>query len=306
MDLLEKFAAITKRIPVKPLNNIAFWGLFVLSIYLSAQITWKLIPTSDFKSEWQPMGMVTQVQNGTTNFDVNEIQKLSLFGQTEKKIDKPKPVKQVITDAPKTNLSLQLTGVVASTHEQNGLAVIASSGSQETYSVGDKINRTSAILKEVFADRVIIANAGRYETLMLDGVKYTPSGELLKTRTSENGSNKVTKIDKRNNQKLARDIDMYREQIMQNPGKLSDYLSISPMRNQGELQGYRLNPGSNSEFFREAGLRPNDLAKSLNGYDLTDMNQSIEVMGQLPELTEISVIVERQGQLVEILLSLPQ
>ncbi|MCH1932385.1 type II secretion system protein GspC, partial [Shewanella sp. A25] len=79
---------------------------------------------------------------------------------------------ELITDAPKTSLSILLTGVVASTAEQRGVAVIESRGSQNTYSLGDKIDGTSASLKEVYADRIIITNNGRYETLMLDGLEF--------------------------------------------------------------------------------------------------------------------------------------
>lgn len=305
MDSLEKFILVAKRMPVKPMSNIAFFGFFILAIYLFSQITWKLIPSTEFQDPWKPSVISTSSHGRPNDVDIKELQKLSLFGKTETKVAKPKPVKQVITDAPKTSLSVQLTGVVASSTEQNGLAIISSGGSQETYSLGDKINGTSAILKEVFSDRVILANAGRYETLMLDGVKYSPNANLTEKRAS-NRNGKMQKIDKRKDGRLAEKIEAYREKIMKNPGVLADYISISPVRRNGTLVGYSLNPGKDRNFFLEAGLKPNDLAKTLNGYDLTDMNQSIEVMGQLPELTEMSVVVERQGQLVEILLSLPQ
>lgn len=59
-------------------------------------------------------------------------------------------------------------------------------------------------------------------------------------------------------------------------------------------------------LFKQAGFKPNDLAKSINGYDLTVMSQALEMMGQLSELTEVSVMIEREGQLVEIMFSLPQ
>ena len=59
-------------------------------------------------------------------------------------------------------------------------------------------------------------------------------------------------------------------------------------------------------MFKQAGFQANDLAKSINGFDLTDMGQALEVMAQLPELTEMAVMVEREGQLVEIMFSLPE
>ena len=111
---------------------------------------------------------------GAGQVDLAGLQQLGLFGKADANSDNPK-VKAVetVTDAPKTTLSIQLTGVVASTADQKGLAIIESNGSQDTYSLGDKIKGTSASLKEVYADRIIITNAGRYETLMLDGLVHT-------------------------------------------------------------------------------------------------------------------------------------
>ena len=305
MDLLEKCVSIFNKIPAKPVSAVLFWGLAISALHIGAQMTWKLVPSPDYQAAWKPMGF-SNSSNSETNVDISELKKLSLFGQADKKTVEKKIVAPVITDAPKTSLSVQLTGVVASTSEQNGLAVIDSNGSQETYSLGDKIKGTSAVLKEVFSDRVILANSGRYETLMLDGLKYTPNGVRAKSKAPSSNVAVSRKIDKRKNRRISEQIEEYREQIMQNPAKISDFISIIPKRGNGGLVGYLLNPGKDGQFFKASGLKPNDLAKTLNGYDLTDINQSIEVMGQLPELTQLSVTVERQGKLIEILFSLPQ
>jgi general secretion pathway protein C len=198
-----------------------------------------------------------------------------------------------------------LTGVVASSAEQKGLAIIESQGSQETYSLGDKIKGTSASLKEVYADRIIITNAGRYETLMLDGLQYTTQSQANAQLQQARSGGDVTKVDRRDAD-IGRELVASRDELLADPSKITDYLAISPVQKDGEVQGYRLNPGKDAGLFKDAGFQPNDLAKSINGYDLTDMSQALEVMGQLPELTEVSVMVEREGQLVEIMFSLPQ
>lgn len=233
---------------------------------------------------------------------------MGLFGQHDEDSSNAKVehVVEMITDAPKTSLSIQLTGVVASTSEQKGLAVIASSGSQNTYGLGDKIKGTSASLKEVYADRIIITNSGRYETLMLDGLEYETQSQANQQLQQAKVDRKVTQVDQRTNRKVAAELQQSRDELLADPSKITDYLAISPVRSGGELSGYRLNPGKDRDLFKQAGFKANDLAKSMNGYDLTDMSQALEVMAQLPELTEISLMVERDNQLVEIMFSLPQ
>ncbi|MCE9786082.1 type II secretion system protein GspC [Shewanella chilikensis] len=303
MDLLDKIIAKTGSIPQKPASTAVFWLLLLLVLYLTAQISWKLIPTGKPTANWTP----TPVSGPQSqNVDISGINGLALFGKKDASSTKPKEVAtEMITDAPKTSLSILLTGVVASSAEQKGLAIIESRGSQETYSLGDKIKGTSASLKEVYADRIIITNAGRYETLMLDGLQYTTQSQANAQLQQARSGADVTKVDRRDAD-IGRELVASRDELLADPSKITDYLAISPVQKDGEVQGYRLNPGKDAGLFKDAGFQPNDLAKSINGYDLTDMGQALEVMGQLPELTEVSVMVEREGQLVEIMFSLPQ
>ncbi|MCL1124019.1 type II secretion system protein GspC [Shewanella surugensis] len=305
MDLLDTIFTKIAKIPQKPFNNVIFWSGMLLSLSLLAQITWKMVPDTMTASKWQPIPVEI---NRAGKVNVKDIEKLALFGQyTADAKDKPKAnIVEQITDAPKTTLSIQLTGVVASTTEQKGLAIIASSGGQDTYSLGDKIKGTSASLKEVYVDRIIITNNGRYETLMLDGLQYEAQGQANKQLQKAKTNKDVRKIDHRENKAVSEQLKMSRDELVSDPGKITDYLSISPVRKNGKLAGYRLNAGKDRALFTQSGLKPNDLAKSINGYDLTDMGQALEVMSSLPELTEMSLMVERKGQLIEIMFSLPQ
>ena len=308
MDLLDKVIAKAASIPHKPLSQVVFWFGFILSLLLAAQITWKLVPSTSSPTAWSPTA-VTTTGKGAGQVDLAGLQQLALFGRADAKSDKPKvEVVETVTDAPKTSLSIQLTGVVASTADQKGLAIIESSGSQETYSLGDKIKGTSASLKEVYADRIIITNAGRYETLMLDGLVYTsqsPANQQLQKAKSEKAE-VVSRVDQRKNTEISQELAESRSELLADPSKITDYIAISPVRQGESVVGYRLNPGKDVNLFKQAGFKPNDLAKSINGYDLTVMSQALEMMSQLPELTEVSIMVEREGQLVEIMFSLPQ
>ena len=265
--------------------------------------------TSSSPSSWSPTDF-NLTGKGAGQVDLAGLQQLGLFGKADAKSEKPKTeVVETVTDAPKTTLSIQLTGVVASTADQKGLAIIESNGSQETYSLGDKIKGTSASLKEVYADRIIITNAGRYETLMLDGLVYTSQSpanqQLQQAKTNKTGS-AVSRVDQRKNAEISQELAESRTELLADPSKITDYIAISPVRQGDAVAGYRLNPGKDANLFKQAGFKANDLAKSINGYDLTVMSQALEMMSQLPELTEVSIMVEREGQLVEIMFSLPQ
>ena len=304
MDLLDKIIAKAIGMPHKPLSRIVFWLGFIVIMLLAAQITWKLVPTDSSVTAWSPTPVNVK---DVGQVDLAGLQQLGLFGKADTQSDRPKVAAvETITDAPKTSLSIQLTGVVASTTDQKGLAVIESNGSQETYSLGDKIKGTSASLKEVYADRIIITNAGRYETLMLDGLVYTSQSPANQQLQQAKSNTTVNRIDQRKNAEVSQELAESRTELLADPSKITDYIAISPVRQGDAVAGYRLNPGKDANLFKQAGFKANDLAKSINGYDLTVMSQALEMMSQLSELTEVSIMVEREGQLVEIMFSLPQ
>lgn len=303
MDVLDKFFVKAALIPHKQLSSFVFWLFFVVTILLAAQVTWKLIPANPPSAAWQA-SPITAVSVAAVN--LQDVRNLYLFGNHDASQVKSVPVVETITDAPKTSLSILLTGVVASTAESQGLAVIDSRGMQDTYGLGDKISGTSASLKEVYADRIIITNNGRYETLMLDGLPYTTNGQVNQQLQQAKRGGEVTRIDQRRNNQVSQELSVSRDELLSDPSKLTDYLAISPVRSGDSLAGYRLNAGKDAALFKQAGFQANDLAKSINGFDLTEMSQALEVMANLPELTEVAVMVERDGQLVEIMFSLPE
>jgi general secretion pathway protein C len=45
---------------------------------------------------------------------------------------------------------------------------------------------------------------------------------------------------------------------------------------------------------------------SINGYDLTDNEQAMQMLSELPEQTELTLTVERDGQLHQVFISLQQ
>jgi len=268
-------------------------ALFI--VFQLAKITWLVVsPPAESSSSWRPPALVNQ-SNGsklTTNFAT--YQWFGKFTDT-KKSALVVPAPAAVTKAPKTKLNLTLSGLVASDVVENSMAIIQYKGKQATYGVNEKIIGTRALVHQIFHDRVILKNAGNYETLMLDGFDYQapPSTRpaALKNKTSNSFSAQLAQS---------------RAEILKDPGKIIDHISITPVRKNNKVKGYRLNPGRNPSLFRASGLKHNDLAVSINGYDLTDFSESIQVMNDLKTMTDMSLVVERDGQLIDVQFGLVQ
>ncbi|MFQ1900664.1 GspC family type II secretion system variant ExeC [Aeromonas veronii] len=268
-----------RRLPMTRVTQVAFLALLIMLAQQSAALTWRLLTLASPQTSqpWQPSAVAISGQSNP-RLELDEVSRLELFGKAIPK------AQAKAANAPRTQLNAQLNGVLASSDPAKSIAIIAMSGIQNSYGVGDMIDGTQARIRQVYPDRVIIERDGRDETLMLDGEEY--GKPLPQTNAAPIGS--------------------LRSELMADPGKITDYLNISPVQVDGRMTGYRLNPGSNPEFFNQSGLQANDLAISINGLDLRDNMQAMQAMQQMAGATEMTVTVERQGEQFDIFVRLSE
>jgi general secretion pathway protein C len=282
-EILTLLLAQYRRLPLTRVTQVAFLVLLLMLAQQSAALTWRLLTlvTPPSSQPWQPAAIADTSQSAP-RLELGEISRLTLFG---KALPKAQAKAAIAANAPRTQLNAQLNGVLASSDPAKSIAIIAMSGLQNSYGIDDMIDGTQARIRQIFADRVIIERDGRDETLMLDGEEY---GKPLPQAGN------------------AAPLSALRSELMADPGKITDYLNISPVQMDGRMVGYRLNPGNNPEFFNQSGLQANDLAISINGLDLRDNMQAMQAMQQMAGATEMTVTVERQGEQFDIYVRLSE
>jgi general secretion pathway protein C len=278
--------------------------LVVYIAYVSAKITWLVVPQNQLTHN-------TSVNNHSKNLNSNKesktinvanIQKLNLFGQYNESVEEQAQVE--MAEVPETTLNLTLSGLVASDDKSIAAAIVENQGQQNTYGIGDTITGTRATLEQVLMDRVIIKQSGRLETLMLDGFDYNQP--IPKKPRPEVASKppRLGVVDQRNNKELTATAKNLRNEFSNNPEQIGDYLRISPKLESGKVIGYILRPGKKADFFKQAGLKIGDVAVEMNGLDLIDSSQALQAMSEMKKARDISLLVNRQGDLTEILISL--
>ncbi|EEX39196.1 general secretion pathway protein C [Vibrio furnissii CIP 102972] len=252
------------------------------SAWIVGQMVWMLPAEQTAVGGWVASTTTqTQTQSG---MDISGLQQGDLFGQYNEQA--PAVVKTVKVDAPKTRLNLELVGVVASSEPRLSLAVIANRGSQATYGLNEVIEGTRVKLKAVLPDRVIIDNSGRDETLMLEGIDYSKMSAQpapAPSRAAQSAS-----VDDK--------LDAIRAAVAKNPREIFQYVTLSQLKQDDKILGYRVSPGKDSALFESVGLQNGDIATQLNGLDLTDPDVMSKVFESISDLTEINLTVERDGQ----------
>ena len=291
---MDRLTDIVKALPLNIvlITKAIIFLLIIIVRYQFAKINWLIVdPVTVVPSSWQ-LPRPNDSNNQSASIDFSGYQ---WFGQFNAEANQPKAEPKQVTDAPETRLKLTLSGLVASSVPENSMAIVEYQGKQATYVIDEKITGTQAVIHEIHPDRLILKNRGKYETLMLDGFDYNeqPTASNPKINNNRNG--------------LSKDLAQTRDEILKNPGKITDYISITPVRgDKNKLKGYRLNPGRDSSLFRQSGLKQNDLAVAFNGFDLTDFSASLKVMIELKSMTDISISVERDGQIVDIQFAISQ
>ena len=171
--------------------------------------------------------------------------------------------------------------LLASTVPSRAIAIMMKGNQQVSLGIGDSTPGGEAKIVAIFPDRLIVNYRGRNEAIPL--FNDPPAA----------GKNSA-----------APPARQLAQELRAQPQNILHYLNISPVMVNDKLSGYRLNPGKDPALFRQAGLKENDLAIALNGLDLRDKEQSRQALAQLPELTEITLTVERDGQKQDIYLAL--
>lgn len=278
----------------------------LLSLYLiafAAKLVWQIIPEPQL-SATSPVTVSPVISSPSAGSGVNirKIQQLNLFGNAAAK--PTEPVAQV-TDAPETRLNLTLTGVVASSNQEAGTAIIEHRGSQAVYGLGEKIEGTNATLQSVYNDRVIIKNGVRNETLMLDGIDYDEANRRRErqARQSPNSSNEEGDEQAVS---LSEEALEATAALRQRPASFADFISIAPKSEDGQLIGYQVSPGKDPALFQSAGLQAGDVITQINGLDLTDLQQSQEALSELRNAENIELTIIRDNSLTTIYLDLPE
>ncbi len=285
----------------KQLHTIVVVLLSLYLIAFAAKLVWRIIPEPQLSATpTVSRAPVISSSSGQNGVNIAKIQQLNLFGNAAAK--PAEPVAEV-TDAPETRLNLTLTGVVASSEQEAGTAIIENRGSQAVYGLGEKIEDTNATLQKVYNDRVIIKNGVRNETLMLDGIDYD---EANRRREMQARNRPEPQEEEEDTVELSEEALEATAALRERPANFTDFISISPKTEEGQLIGYQVSPGKEPELFKSAGLQAGDVITQINGLDLTDLQQSQEALSELRNAQTIELTIIRDGSLTTLYLDLPE
>lgn len=211
--------------------------------------------------------------------------------------------------AQETRLALKLTGIIASTSDGLGSAMIEAKKQQELYAVGDALPANGKVtLAKILPKQVVIDNNGTYELIKLFGdatiagiveTVTKPEQAVAEPATTETKAPSTVNVNQQR-----RVASRYRQQLYNNPQSLSGLLSISAVQGQGGLKGYRVSPGRDTAQFTALGFKSGDIVTAVNGYALSDPTNTVRLYQLMRDATDATFEIERDGAPVSISVSL--
>ena len=197
--------------------------------------------------------------------------------------------------ARQTNLQLKLRGIVASTEDGLGYAIIENANQQAIYMVEDKLPvRGNVVLAKVMPRQVVLDNGGTYELLVLFEESTLGTAEPMSAQTAAPAVSE--NIDKRGDDQATRLAQSYRQRLYQNPQSLAEVVNVSAVRENGALLGYRVSPGKDQEQFAQLGFKMGDVVTSVNGVSLDNPTNTMVLFNDMRSAKEAVFELKRDGQ----------
>jgi len=279
--VLEKLVSIER-----PARLVVECVLVVVLAVLIARLSWLLISPSNSVATYTQRPLPSPMRTATSTFAVTTDRTLLVrtnpFEQGEGEL--------IVQDAPETNLNLDLAGLRMSTAGgEAGNAVIRTpDGIGKNYRVGDEII-AGVTLERILSDRVIISRDGASETLMLGG-----RGAGLSVITDDSQTASLADLDAMAEREPPTSSPAVIEAQIEAPELLLSSVNAGPVRINGEISGYRLDPIGSPGIMQQAGLAPGDVLLQINGTSVARLDTS-DVLDRIMTAETVEMTVSRNG-----------
>ena len=260
-------------------------ALLVIAVaWQLVKVTWLVLDQTSEAAVVTPPPLPPVMPTNRGNFDLQAVVDRHLFGIANAN---PAPNPE---SAPPIQANLVLTGLWTTNDPKQGLAMIGeSANTTKAYSVGDTV-RPGTMLYAVYTDKAILDTGGKLESLVLPRAS-TPETAFTPTPTAQTAA------------PGSQFADNLRRMAETNPSAFAEIVRPQPVFANGSQKGYRVYPGRNRQQFAKLGLEPGDLIVSVNGTPLDDPQRGMEIFNTMGSADQVSVTVERGGQMQELTLN---
>ncbi len=284
---------------------LSYWQtavILLLTVVLSltlARLFWLVFapgPQAAPASQTVLMRPAMQMSGGDAAVDIAALKALYLFGnidaQPAEQASQQAVEQPIVLAAEETKLDLVLRGVVDSSEPDAARAIIARNNQQDIYAPGDTLpvgNRVT--LDRVLADRVILNNSGRYESLLLyeEGAAFESDTARQSPQTLRQRPRRAIQVPESVKQAL---------ESGNVPGSINDVIKLTVAREGNQVIGYRVRPGRYRQLFDQLGFKAGDVVTHVNGLAVDDPSKAMSVYREVRTADAARFDLLREDQVI--------
>lgn len=218
------------------------------------------------------------------------------------------PVRPV---APISRLAVQIQGVFLSDQVGRSVVLLKYRNKDRTLSAGDELD-AGIRLVEIRSDALVFDRNGQLEQvpLQLADQPVRQQGISAQQRTADLSDARQTAPQPRTSPQpqTSRQERVgtrvledafgadFRTNLLRDPLQLMRYITLAPHHDAGQLQGFRLNPGSDASLFNSLGLQAGDLLVSVDGVPVSDTAQMMALTTRLQSASAVDLELLRGNE----------
>lgn len=316
--LARRGLALFKKVPVRVWRSLIALLLVLWLAHSLASLFWLLVPEPQLpQAQVAPNALESaRAPESAQRVDIAELKSMQIFGRLDQEAadqvaeTEPAAGPRIEDEAVDTQLRMTLQGIIDSSESEGGRAIIASGKDQEIYAPGDKLPEGQNVtLEKILPLRVILNNNGRYESLWLyqdkdfaanrrsEPVPDTPSrsweGDEASLLPTDETQAPEAETGEEAEQGPQTEVESELEQASRS---LSDVVSMSIHREDGQIVGYKIRPGRDRELFESLGLEAGDVVMAVNGTELSSPQKVMELYRNMGDTSSASLLIKRGDQ----------
>lgn len=276
------------------LANITGWLVFAFSLaWLSwAVITW-LYPAQPYLAKSSPSASAQALwASSLNNYFISQAQ-----------VIETNPLNEPLE---KSRLPISVQGVVFSNQANRSVALLKYQNKFLTLVEGEELAAHIYLVK-INADTLVFNNQGQLEEISFnlevpDLNLGLNSGLNLAETTSNDAASQPREItsEERLGTRVLEDTfgANFKESLLKDPLQLMSYITLIPENQDGKLKGFRLQAGVKPELFNHFELKANDLLLAVDGIEVSNTQQMLQLTNKLAEATSLSVDLQRGDEII--------
>ncbi|MBE0505868.1 MAG: type II secretion system protein GspC [Marinospirillum sp.] len=217
------------------------------------------------------------------------------------------PVRQVTQVS---RLAVQVQGVFLSDQAGRSVVLLKYRNKDRTLSEGDELEQGIRLVS-IRKDALVFDRNGQLEqvTLNLDNKPARQQGITEQQRAAESSNARQPAQPTQQQQSSAAVQERvgtrvledtfgadFRASLLRDPLQLMRYITLAPHNEGGQLQGFRINPGSDASLFNALGLQPGDLLVAVDGVAVSDTAQMMALTTRLQSASAVDVELLRGNE----------